>query len=376
MELYDRWPAVADAEELGFDVARLERVRGVCRQVMDAHAIRGMAIAVARGGSMALSEAFGVAGADADAPPATPETVWLLASITKPFTASAICLLAERGELQLSDPVTRYLPDFAAEGKGDIQLLHLLTHTSGLPDMLPNNNELRQQHAPHERFVEEICQVGLLFPPGAGVSYQSMGIATLAHIVELITGERLRDFLKREFFQPLGMSSSALGWDPALADRVATADLSPAQLASDWGWNSHYWRDFGAPWGGMFATATDVALFLEMLAGMGEWDGQRIFAPRTVEAMSEPFSLWLTKQIGDAPWGRVWGLGWALSEGAPPEFMGDLVGKFAFGHAGATGTCAWHDGDTDITCVILTNKPGTHGVLGRISNAVIGACVE
>src|SRR5207248_2717591 len=110
-------------------------------------------------------------------------------------------------------------------------------------------------------FVRRACATPLLFPPGKDVSYQSMGIALLGAIVERLTGVPLREFLRSEFFEPLGMASCALGWRREFAGRAAKVRLPDGTAPSDWDWNSPYWREFGAPWGGMFATAAELARF-------------------------------------------------------------------------------------------------------------------
>src|SRR6185436_19241824 len=118
-------------------------------------------------------------------------------------------LLVERGLLNLTDLVTKYVPDFAAHHKEQTQVIHLFTHTSGLPDMLANNVELRKQHAPLSRFVEGVVHDTVpLFPPGSSVSYQSMGTLMIAEIVERISGLSIAEFLRREIFDPLGLAST------------------------------------------------------------------------------------------------------------------------------------------------------------------------
>ena len=118
------------------------------------------------------------------------DTPFLVASLTKPMTVSAVMLLRDRKQLELSDPVKQYLPQFQGDGREAITIKHLLTHMSGLPDMLPENVELRKRHAPLSEFVERTCRTDLLFQPGGQVRYQSMGILLAAAIVEKITRNR------------------------------------------------------------------------------------------------------------------------------------------------------------------------------------------
>src|SRR5207302_791651 len=156
-----------------------------------------------RQGSFELSRAFGLAG--------SPETPFLLASITKPMTATAVMILRDRRELALSAPVRKFIPEFTGGDRDSITIKHLLTHTSGLPDMLPENEALRKRHAPLKNFVSATCKTPLLFKPGAECRYQSMGVLLAGEIVERITGKPLRDFLRKELFEPLEMKQTSLG---------------------------------------------------------------------------------------------------------------------------------------------------------------------
>ena len=135
-----------------------------------------------RQGGFEFARAYGAAKVD---------TPFLVASLTKPMTVSAVMLLRDRRQLELTDPVKQFLPQFQGDGREAITIKHLITHTSGLPDMLPENVELRKRHAPLSEFVERTCRTGLLFQPGEQVRYQSMGILLAAAIVEKITAQPL-----------------------------------------------------------------------------------------------------------------------------------------------------------------------------------------
>ena len=119
-----------------------------------------------------------------------PERVFILASISKPMTVTGVMTLVERGKLHLEDPVRKYIPEFKGGDRDLVTVRHLLTHTSGLPDMLPENVELRKRHAPIADFVAATCKTPLLFKPGTQVKYQSMGILLASAIAERISGLR------------------------------------------------------------------------------------------------------------------------------------------------------------------------------------------
>src|SRR5262249_34502146 len=156
-----------------------------------------------------------------EAPALREDALFLVASITKPVTVTAAMMLVERGALALEDRVASIVPAFAARGKGDVQVRHLMTHTSGLPDTVADNEKFRKAHRPLSAFVESACREGLLFPPGRRVSYQSAGTLMLAEIVHQKSGKTIHEFLRQEVFVPLGMADTSLGCRPARKERIA-----------------------------------------------------------------------------------------------------------------------------------------------------------
>ncbi|MBY0375186.1 MAG: beta-lactamase family protein, partial [Bryobacteraceae bacterium] len=147
-----------------------------------ARGVESVALHVEQGGEV-IARGYGKAKAD---------SVFLLASITKPMTAMAVMMLRDQGRLKLSDPVQKYLPEFRGGERGRVEIRHLLTHTSGLPDMLPENEALRKRHAPLREFVAGAMRTPLLFAPGERMQYQSTGILLAAEIVERLTRRGLR----------------------------------------------------------------------------------------------------------------------------------------------------------------------------------------
>jgi beta-lactamase class C len=285
-----------------------------------------------------------------------PDRVFLLASITKPMTATAVMILSDRGQLRLEDPVRKFIPEFTGGDRDAITIRHLLTHTSGLPDMLPDNTELRKRHAPLSDFVAGTCRTPLLFKPGTQVKYQSMGILLAAEIVERVTHTPLREFLRRELFVPAGMNATSLGLGGRkIAD---TAQCQVDNPGDDWNWNSPYWRDLSVPWGGAHSTAADVTRLLDLFLHP---DGRALKAD-TARAMI----------VNQTHLTDPWGLGWMI---APGKF-GKNCSAATFGHFGSTGTVAWADPKSNLTCVLLTTKPAAQsrdGLLGPVSDLVAEA---
>ncbi|MFA6107965.1 MAG: serine hydrolase domain-containing protein [Candidatus Latescibacterota bacterium] len=316
------------------------------------------AVLQVRRGRETFRQSFGRAQ-DADA-------IFLLASITKPMTAAGVMVLADRGELRLSDRVVRFIPEFREGARQEITIAHLLTHTSGLPDQLDDNAELRSRHAPLAEFVRGAVRAPLRFPPGTKYHYQSMGLLLAAEIVERLTRTALPEFLAREVFGPLGMERSALGLGRFRLEetiRCQTERAAPEAGAGDpatasWDWNSPYWRNLGAPWGGAHGSAADVARFLEAFLHP---DG-RVLREETARLMVQNHTPGLEAARG---------IGFALG----PAGFGKGCSEKCFGHAGATGTIAWADPATDTTCVLLTSLPmhlSAAAVLQPVCDAVSG----
>jgi len=322
------WAATAARAATGeLKSTRLEEAdRAIAARVATGD-VAAAALLVRRGGAE-FARAYGAARLD---------TPFLVASITKPMTAAAVLRLRDQKRLDLADPVRRHLPEFAGGGDRErVTLRHLLTHKSGLPDMLPDNLELRQRHAPLADFVSRVCAAPLAFSPGSRVSYQSMGFLLLGTIAERLSGQPLPALLRDELFKPLGMTGASLG----LGGRKI-ADTAQCQVpANDWEWNSPYWRNLAAPWGGAHATAADVAHFLEHFTS----DATGPLTPATRREM---------RTVQTTGLNQTWGLGWRLGTAA----FAPGCSAETFGHSGSTGVLAWRDPAADVTFVLLTTKP-------------------
>jgi len=363
-----------------------ERWSSACKLLggfCDDGTISSAALVAGRGSAIVQPQLFGKQSLNGEEP-LRDDAMFLVASITKPIVASAALLLVERGLLTLSDKVTDYIPEFGKNGKNAVRIRHLLTHTSGLPDMLPDNVGLRKKHAPLSAFVEGTCEVELDFPAGRGVRYQSMGFAILGEIIQRVTGVPCADFVRREIFEPLGMVDSWLGLpdeafdgDFPAVDRVSKVLVPDEMVGEDWNWNGRYWRQLGAPWGGLITTAADLATFCQMMLGQPA-NGVQILSPATIRAATRN----QLEMMADVPEvdrrTRPWGLGWRLNWPAHSANFGDFMGSRTYGHWGATGTVLWIDSDQNSFAVLLTTKPQEpHGTwLARVSNAVTASFLD
>jgi CubicO group peptidase (beta-lactamase class C family) len=276
------------------------------------------------------------------------DDLFLLGSISKPMSVTALMTLFDQGRFKLDDPVRKFLPEFTGAARDRITVRQLLTHVSGLPDQLPENEALRKRHAPLSDFVAGAVKTPLLFEPGSRYAYSSMAILLAAEVARRITGTDFLHFVDQTVFKPLGMSHSAVGLGRFPLEAVVRCQAESAApesgagdpTARDWDWNSPYWRKLGAPWGGVNASAPDVARFLaEFLYQEG-----KAVRPETARLMlrnHNPKGL------------QPRGLGFAIGSQAGGRGCSDAT----FGHSGSTGTLAWADPKTQTICVVLTSLP-------------------
>ena len=364
-------------EQIGLSSKRLESVYHFLAQAVERGHLPGAAILIARHGVPLPPRAFGRLYLQAESPPVQPDTIFLTASVTKPVTVSAVMRLAERGQLLLHQPISTIIHEFGNRGKEAITIHHLMTHTSGLPDMLPDNTALRQKLTPLEGFVGRIYDLDLDFPPGTNIQYQSCGTAMLGDIVERISGLSLPEFLKQEVFEPLGMMDTALGVQDLPPNRIAHVNVGSDMQGANWGWNTPYWWNFAAPWGGMFSTVSDMFRYCQMFLNGGTFGQKQIFSPATVQAMTRDQTSAMATLSSKVAYGHAWGLGWRLQPANGWSYFGDLISPGSFGHGGATGTVAWADPAREMVCILFTTEPSVNSgrLLGRCSNLVAASAL-
>lgn len=277
------------------------------------------------------------------------DSAFLLGSISKPIAITALMTLYDQGKFDLNDPVTKYIPEFRGDARERVIIRHLLTHVSGLPDQLPENSTLRSKHAPLSDFVAGATRVPLKFEPGSRYEYSSMAILLASEIAQRLSGIEFKELVDRSVLQPLGMTHSAMGLGRLRVEDTVSCQVEFGAVeagggspdSKNWNWNSSYWRELGAPWGGAHASAKDVGLLLEEL-----------MHPTGKLFRSDVARLMLLNHN---------------RQGLPARGLGFDVGmdatcpgcsKQAFGHTGSTGTIAWADPERDAVCVVLTSLPG------------------
>lgn len=274
--------------------------------------------------------------------------MFLLGSISKPICMLGLMTLFDRAEFKLEDPLKKFIPQFTGDGRDKVTMQHLLTHVSGLPDQLPENDTLRAKHASLAEFAEHAIRTPLNFTPGSQYQYSSMAILLAARVAEQISGTEIRAFVDRTVLKPLKMTHSAQGLGsfkleemvPCQTERAAPESGGGNPKAKEWDWNSPYWRKLGAPWGGTHASAYDIELFLaELLDEKGA-----VVKPETARLIVRNHN-----PAGMTPRG----LGVSVGTAAGSPGCSDKT----FGHTGSTGTICWADPATHTICVVLTSLP-------------------
>ncbi len=364
-------------EECGVHPLRWSRVVELCEELTASDVLPAVAVAIVRGDRRLGPVAFGRRRLDDPVPTIGPDDRFVIASLTKPVVALGVLSLVEQGRIALNDRVSEHLPEYRDAPKRPTTIRHLLTHTSGLPDALPNNVPLRQRHAPLSDFVAGACDIALDFPPGRGVQYQSLGYALLGEIIQRVSGLSCGEFLQHQFFGPLGMTSTSLGGELATDGGPVVEIRVPREMSdgADWNWNSRYWQELGAPWGGMISTAGDLARFCAMMLGGGALGTSRVLSAASVAAATRN----QLEAFHDVPESdrrtRPWGFGWRLNWLAHAACFSDLLPQEAYGHWGATGTLFWVNPATDAAAVILSSQPieKDRSPLAKISNAIAAA---
>jgi CubicO group peptidase (beta-lactamase class C family) len=327
---------------VGMSADRLETIDRVVQRGLDAGGYPGAAVVVGRRGAAVWQKGFGHLGWTSNSPAVLPErSIYDLASLTKVVgTTTAAMILYDEGRLALDETVTHYLPAFGGGEKDRITVRELLEHRSGLP---AGRDLWRHAHTPEEA-RQLVLDTPLEYRPDHGQVYSDLGADILGWVVEAAAGMPLDRFLADRVFTPLGMRDTGFRPSDSLVYRIAPTEVSPPRGYPVRG-EVHDENAFAlggvAGHAGLFGTASDLAVFAQMMLNGGTYDGVRVVSDSAVR-------LFTARASGDRA------LGWEVADGV--HGAGSYLSGSAYGHTGFTGTSIWIDPDREMFVILLTNR--------------------
>lgn len=317
--------------------------------------VPGAVALMVRGDEVVLHEAYGRRAVRPTPAAMTTDTVFDLASLTKPIaTACTVVLLAEAGLLSLRDPVARYLPAFAAAGKGEVTIEQLLLHTSGLPA----DNALSAYGGTRDEAERRILEMKPERAPGEGFRYSDLGYVVLGELVAKVTQSSLADAARARVFEPLGMTETGFLPGPDLRARAAPTERTSPDGQRFFTGEVHdpRARALGGIAGhaGLFATSLDLSRFVRAILHGGKVDGQQALPARVVETLLAPRAI----------------------PSSTRAYLGSMQGT-AVAHTGFTGTSFWIDPARGLGLVILSSRlhPAGKGSADRLRSDLIFAAI-
>ena len=372
-------------DAVGMSSARLARIAPAMQRYIDAELTPGVITAVMRHGKLIHYKAQGHMDV-ASAKPMREDAIFRIASMTKPIASVALMMLWEEGRFQLRDPVSKFIPEFAAAQvsttadasgttgelvppKRPIQIRDMLTHTAGLANNYSGNVAAYRQamNTPRPKSnaeqIKRLAELPLNYHPGEEWQY-SAATNVVGHLVEIISGQSLDEFLRQRIFEPLQMPDTHFYLDNTKGGRLTTQytpDENNKIKAQDPGSKQSRWitspRNLFSGAGGLVSTVRDYLRFQQAMLNGGEIDGNRILAPSTV-------SLMLENHTGDLPlWlpgpGMGFGLGYGVvvDRGAAATPLSEGAGYWG----GAYCTLSWIDPEQNLVGVLMTQvRPYSH----------------
>jgi CubicO group peptidase (beta-lactamase class C family) len=367
--------STGDPDEVGLSSAILDAGVELYREAIAAGHLVGAVLLVAKDGKVVLHEALGWRNKGRDLPMEA-NTMFRMASNTKPPVATAISMLVADGKLEYDDPVRDHIPSFDDYRSGFIQIKHLLSHTSGfrIPTLfLQPYMQASAEHPDAPTLQLEAArfgEVGAEVLPGSSYSYSNPGYNTLGALVEIASGQPLEEFLDNRLYTPLGMNDSyhhevAEKLDGKL-DRMGAVYYS--QEGGEWvpGWEpgDPPQVPFVRASGGMISTASDYAIFCQMYLNGGVYGGERIIREETVRLMTTTAFLAGGEAEPDRGVRVGYGFGWSV----------DPDGTFS--HTGSDGTGAWVDPNHDLIVLVFTQTPRGRNPRGKFLELVRSAIMN
>ncbi|MBI3766290.1 MAG: serine hydrolase [Ignavibacteriales bacterium] len=333
-------------EALGFDRDSLTRIDSIIAKAIHDSAFPGAQVLVAKDGAIVYNKSFGTLEYSTSNAHVSTNTMYDLASLTKVVaTTSAIMKLYDEGKIQLDDKVIKYIPEFANHGKGTITLRNLLSHTGGLP---PFKRLFLTCKSPQE-VLDSVYQTEMMYKPGDSTVYSDFDFILLGKIIERVTGVPLDRYVDSTFFKPLGMTSTMFNPSKSLWENIAPTEFDSAyrkQLVRGVVHDENAYALGGiSGHAGLFSTASNLAVFMQMVLNEGSYGGRQYLNSQTIR-------LFTTKQNSKS----TRALGWDTKTINGYSTAGKLFGETSFGHTGFTGTSIWADPAKKIFVIFLTNR--------------------
>jgi uncharacterized protein YbbC (DUF1343 family) len=334
--------------EVGVDAAKLDLIDRAVEQAIGQEKMPGAVVLIGHRGAILYHKAFGFRQREPEKKEMEKNTVFDMASVTKPVaTATSIMILVEQGVIRLRDKVADHLPEFGSKGKDKVTVQQLLTHVGGL---IPDNSIKDYQESP-EQSIKNFLNVELNYEPEKEFKYSDVGFQVLGELVKRKTGKNVHEFSRDHIFQPLGMSETCYVPPPALATRSATTEQREGRWMVGEVHDPRAYAVGGiAGHAGLFSTATDLAVYAQMMLNEGDYHGVRILGPQTVRTMTSSYAV---------PKGAR-GLGWDKNTSYSVN-RGETMSKSAFGHGGFTGTGLWIDPELELFVIFLSNRVHPNG---------------
>ena len=357
---------VARPEDVGFRADGLAAADALVERGVAQKAFPGGVLAVGKDAALAHLRAFGRLSYDADAPEVRTDTLYDLASLTKVIVATTTAMiLVDEGRLDITRPVSAFLPRFRGAGKEKVTVWNLLTHSSGLPALFTDFRNTRGKEA----YLERIEGLDLQYAPGTKSVYSDPGVILLGEILERVAGEPLDSFAQKRILEPLGMKDTRYRPGADLLPRIAPTERDPWRgrlLRGEVHDENAFAMGGVAPHAGLFGTAPDLARFAQMLLNGGVLEHHRIVSRDVVEQF--------TRRAGVPDSSRA--LGWDTP--SPNSSAGGRLSPRSFGHTGFTGTSLWIDPERRLFVVLLTNRvhptrenTAIHQIRGAVADAVV-----
>ncbi len=352
-------------EAVGMDAALLDQIDERVETAISEGKLPGAVVTIGHRGSIVFQRAYGQRQVSPEPLPMQTDTVFDLASLTKPIaTATSIMRLVDQGLIKLSDPVAAHLPEFGVKGKQEITIQQLLLHVGGL---IPDNAMSDYQDGPEASRIN-FLQLGLNYKPGDRFRYSDVGFQVLGELIAKTSGQSVAAFSQEEIFRPLGMQETAYLPDEALRKRAATTQ----QREDRWMIGEvHDPRAYAmggvAGHAGLFSTADDLAIYAQMMLQGGKYKDAVILKPETVALMTAAYEV--PGSSTSKPYTR--GLGWDKLSSYSSN-RGESMTEAAYGHGGFTGTSIWIDPGLDLFVIFLSNRvhPDGKGSVNPLAGAI------